>query len=92
MTHKRSFKAEQRRAAKKYIRLMAYEDRVKCESVNRLSVSEVITYIAKEFGGRVHLGAIPRVEVGEVIIDSRGGGSFQRGLNHEGGNKTHPHG
>lgn len=78
MPHKRSFEARQRRAAKRLILDMAYRDKAKAETINRLSVGEIVNHISRVFGGRVHLGAVPRVEVGEVLADPRGEGSFQR--------------
>lgn len=84
MPHKRSFEAKQRRAAKRIILEMAYRDRLTAETVNRLNVIELISHVANIFGGKVHLGAIPRVEEGEVLYDPRGAGSFQRRLTHEG--------
>lgn len=78
MPHKRSFGAIQRRAAKKFILLMAYRDKFTAETINRVSVRDIIDYLVQRFNGRVSLGAIPSVEVGEVLHDSRGKGSFQR--------------
>jgi len=77
MPHKRSFEARQRRAAKRFIRLMAYYDRERGEVVNRLDRNAVIKFIMERFGA-VNFGAIPRVERGEILYDSRGNGSFQR--------------
>lgn len=84
MPHKRSFEAKQRRAARKLIFTMAYRDRFGAETVNRLNMREIMDYISAMFNGRVHLGAIPRVEQGEVLSDSRGRGSFQRRAYSEG--------
>lgn len=82
MPHKRSFSAIQRRAAKRFISLMAYRDKFTAETINKISVKDIIDYPAGKFDGRVSLGAIPRIEVGEVLYDSRGRGSFQR-RNHD---------
>ncbi|MEM1989385.1 MAG: hypothetical protein QW782_01955 [Candidatus Bathyarchaeia archaeon] len=78
MPHKRSLEARQRRIAKRIIMEMAYRDRLRAEAVNRLSMREIMSLIGEMFNGRVHLGAIPRVEEGEILYDSRGMGSLQR--------------
>lgn len=65
MPHKRSFETRQRRAARKIILEAAYRDRFRAETVNRLSVSDIINRVVKAFGGKVHLGTIPKVEEGE---------------------------
>lgn len=83
MPHRRSFEAMQRRAARRLILEMAYKDRLRSEVVNRLSMAEIMDYLSKMFGGRIHLGAVPKVEAGEVLADSRGQGSFQRRFRHE---------
>lgn len=87
MPHKRSLEALQRRAAKRFVIAMAYRDKYAAEVVNRLSSSAVLDYVARAFHGRVHLGAIPGVEPGEVLYDSRGRGSFQ-GAPHKHGDKA----
>lgn len=84
MPHKRSFEAQQRRAARRFVLEMAYRDKLTAETINRLDRSDLINYISKAFGGRVHLGSIPMIERGEVLSDSRGGGSFQRRRANEG--------
>lgn len=84
MPHKRSLEARQRRATRRLILEMAYRDKLRAETINRLSRNELVNLVSKMFGGRVHLGAIPMVEVGEVLCDSRGRGSFQRRHNNEG--------
>ncbi|MEM1515208.1 MAG: hypothetical protein QXH24_04065 [Candidatus Bathyarchaeia archaeon] len=84
MLHKRSFETRQRKVARRLILKTAYTDRFKAETINRLSRSKLIDYISRMFSGRVHLGAIPNVEVGEILCDPRGRGSLQRGSENEG--------
>lgn len=84
MPHRRSLEARQRRAARRLVLEMAYRDRFRAETINRISVNEIMEYISRIFDGRIHLGAIPRVEVGEVLVGPRGEGSFQRRSRHEG--------
>ncbi|MEM3956149.1 MAG: hypothetical protein QW424_05300 [Candidatus Bathyarchaeia archaeon] len=83
MPHKRSLIARQRRAARKFILDMAYRDKYVAETVNVLDRRDLINYLADLFG-QVHLGSIPLIERGEVLADSRGGGSLQRRFAHEG--------
>lgn len=52
----------------------AYVDRVRCEVVNRLTRRDVLGLIDLP----VRVGDVPDLEVGEVLVDSRGEGSFQR--------------
>ena len=53
----------------------AYVDRVRCERVNRLTRLDVLRLIDVPV---TRVGDIPDLEVGEVLVDSRGTGSFQR--------------
>ena len=83
MTHKRgrrSAKSEEIRsqwqAARDYVQDQAFFDRIKGESVCRSTASEVEDHLTKAFGALI-LGAVPDVDHGSVLTDSRGEGAFQ---------------
>lgn len=63
--------------ARRYIFLHSHHDRVLRETVNVIKREDVIKAVGERFGV-VPLGCIPDVEVGEVLSDSRGRGSFQK--------------
>ncbi len=83
LTHKRgrrSAKSEEIRsqwqAARKYVQDQAFYDRLKGESVCRSTPNDVADHLAKAFGQSIP-EAIPNVEHGSVLTDSRGEGAFQ---------------
>jgi hypothetical protein len=51
-----------------------FQDHKRAETVNKLSTDEILAALT----GPVQLCQIPQVEKGEVLVDSRGQGSFQR--------------
>jgi len=83
LTHKRgrrSAKSEEIRsqwqAARDFVQDQAFFDRLKGESVCRSTTDDVEDHLTKTFE-TVILGAIPNVDHGSVLTDSRGEGAFQ---------------
>jgi len=74
MVHKRSRDSLQRRQIRALIFASCYQDSDRCESVCRVSRTEVLGSLT----GIVEVSNVPDVEKGEVLVDSRGSGSFQR--------------
>jgi hypothetical protein len=74
MVHKRSKDSLQRRQIRALILASCYQDLNRCESVCRISRSEILGSLT----GTVELCNVPDIEKGEVLVDSRGQGSFQR--------------
>jgi len=52
----------------------SFHDRQRCETVCRMSRLDILALLT----GPVEVGDVPDVEKGEVLVDSRGQGSFQR--------------
>ena len=83
LTHKRgrrSAKSEEIRsqwqAARKFVQDEAFFDRLKGESVCRSTPDDVADHLALEFGQPIP-EAVPNVDHGSVLTDSRGEGFFQ---------------
>jgi hypothetical protein len=83
LTHKRgrrSAKSEEIRnqwqAARKYVQDQAFYDRLKGESVCRSTPNDVAKHLAKTFEAPIS-EAVPNVDHGSVLTDSRGEGAFQ---------------
>jgi len=74
MVHKRSRDSLQRRQIRALIFATCYQDLNRCESVCRISRSEILGSLT----GSVEVSNVPDTEKGEVLVDSRGQGSFQR--------------
>jgi hypothetical protein len=74
MPHKRSPEKSQLRRIRRIIFNHAFHDRVRSETVCRLSRLEVLGLLNEP----VLVASVPDVERGEVLIDSRGTGSFQK--------------
>ena len=74
MVHKRSRDSLQRRQIRALIFASCYQDLSRCESVCRVSRSDILASVT----GPVEVSNVPDVEKGEVLVDSRGEGSFQR--------------
>ena len=76
--HKLTEEAIKKRLAKRILRSLALErgfhDVERCETVCLLSRMELIGLA----GPIVQIGDVPNIERGEVLVDSRGEGSFQR--------------
>jgi hypothetical protein len=83
LTHKRgtrSAKSEEIRsqwqAARKYVQDQAFYDRLKGESVCRSTPNDVADHLAKTFEQPIP-EAVPNVDHGSVLTDSRGEGAIQ---------------
>jgi len=83
LTHKRGRRSSksieipsQWQAARTYVQDQAFYARLKGESVCRSTLSDVADHLAEAFG-RPLPEAIPNVEHGSVLTDSRGEGAFQ---------------
>jgi hypothetical protein len=74
MVHKRSRDSLQRRQIRALVFASCYQDLTRCESICRVSRSEIL----RSLTGSVDVCNVPDVERGEVLVDSRGQGSFQR--------------
>jgi len=77
--HKRSEEAVERRLVKRRLRSLilasSFHDVRRCESVSLVSRLDILSSAGT---GVVQVSDVPDVEKGEVLIDSRGQGSFQR--------------
>jgi hypothetical protein len=74
MVHKRSLEKSQLRRIERIIFNHAFKDQLRHETICRLTRSEVLELLNEP----VLLSSVPDVERGEVLIDSRGTGTFQR--------------
>jgi len=76
--HKRSQEAVERRRVKRRLRSLilasSFHDVRCCESVSLVSRVDILATA----GAEVQVSDVPDVEKGEVLVDSRGQGSFQR--------------
>ena len=75
MRHKRSQTSQQRRFIKRLILQCAFQDRQLSETVNILSFEAIAASANQAFD--CFLPGLVNYEVGEVLADSRGTGSFQ---------------
>lgn len=73
MPHKRSPEKEQQRRIRRIILNHAFRDRVRDETICRLTRLEVLDLLKVP----VLVASVPDVERGEVLTDSRGAGTFQ---------------
>jgi hypothetical protein len=71
--HKRKLKKEQLKRVRNIIFQNAFFDSNLCEIVCQTSRMDVLALLQP-----VEVGDVPDVEKGEVLVDSRGRGSFQR--------------
>jgi hypothetical protein len=62
---------------RKTILRRAYIDRILCEKINRLTPADVIAEVSRMCNEPVFV-ADCQVEVGEVLVDTYGRGTFQR--------------
>ena len=74
MTHKRSKEKEQLRKVRRLVLVNSFRDRIRCETVCRMSRADVLALLNEP----VEVGVVPELEKGEVLTDSRGLGTFQR--------------
>ncbi|MGD0159666.1 MAG: hypothetical protein ABSB89_05150 [Candidatus Bathyarchaeia archaeon] len=73
MTHRRTREKEQVRQARRIILSSSFHDRVRCERICRMTRTDVLALLKEP----VQVGSVPALERGEVLVDSRGKGSFQ---------------
>ena len=73
----RSVKAKQRRDARKFILENSFNDVILAEKVSRTDHSTVLTYLGTKYD-MVFPEVAMSVERGEVLVDSRGNGTFQK--------------
>ena len=74
MTRKRCRERSQEKLGWSMILSSSFQDRIRCETVCGLSRA----VIPASLTGLVDVDVVPDVEVGEVLMDSRGEGSFQK--------------
>lgn len=74
---RRSLYAYQRRLAGAFLISRAHRDLRHAEAVSSVSSRELLRFLAARVS-QVALWLVPDVEVGEVLLDARGEGSFQR--------------
>jgi hypothetical protein len=73
MTHERSKEKQQARRIRGIVFSNGFRDRVRGETVCRLSRVDVLGLLNEP----VTTDLVPDLEKGEILIDSRGNGSFQ---------------
>jgi hypothetical protein len=71
--HKRSKKKLLLRKIRAIVYSLSYNDRFLCETVSRVSCADAVTFLDEA----VQVSDVPDLEKGEVLLDSRGQGSFQ---------------
>jgi len=76
--HKRSLASLQKRQIRRLIFQYAYADRVLCETVSRLDRVDVLALLNAP---AIEVHHVPDIARGEVLVDSRGQGSFQQRFN-----------
>ncbi|MEM3013425.1 MAG: hypothetical protein QXI71_02180 [Candidatus Bathyarchaeia archaeon] len=74
---KHSLEHNLKRSLKGLLLSHAYLDRERAETVNRLGSQEVLEYLSARYEF-VPITLVADLERGEVLLDSRGGGSLQR--------------
>jgi hypothetical protein len=72
--HKRSKEKLQLRQMRAIVFSKSFHDNVRCETVCTVNRADVITLLNQP----VQMSLVPDVEKGDVLVDSRGRGSFQR--------------
>jgi hypothetical protein len=79
MPHRRSRTGLLRRVSNSLVRLHAQFDREKWEAISTMDRRDLVRILSTRFR-EIPLAAVPSVERGEVLYDSRGLGSMQRGV------------
>jgi hypothetical protein len=74
MVHRRSEDSLEKRRIRALIFASCYQDSKRCETVCRVSRTDVLSSLV----GVIEVCNVPDVEKGEVLVDSRGQGSWQR--------------
>jgi len=77
MQHKRSEESLQRREARKIVQRFAFQDQKLAETVNRLTPEQIVGQLQLVFPECVTYHFAAQYGQGEVLVDSRGRGSFQ---------------
>ena len=72
--HRRNQDQLRKRQIRRLILIASFHDNVRCETVSKMSRADVLGLLS----GPVQVGNVPDVEKGEVLVDSRAQGSFQR--------------
>jgi len=73
LVHKRSPERLLYRRIRQIIFDMSFRDRLRDETVSMVSRADILALLSP-----VQVSVVPDVERGEVLVDSRGRGSFQR--------------
>lgn len=79
MVHKRSRVGHLRRLVKDLITMNAHFDRERWEGVSTLDRKDLFRILSSRGYKMIPMAAVPQVERGEILYDSRGHGSLQRG-------------
>lgn len=77
LEHQRSVQSRQKRDARRFILDTSFHDRELAETVSRVSARRIIDKLKITYE-EVHLSVVVDVVRGEVLIDSRGRGTFQK--------------
>lgn len=72
--HRRSRERGQLRQVRRIIFSSSFHDRVRDETVCRTTRTDVLALLNEP----IEVGLVPELEKGEVLVDSRGCGTFQR--------------
>jgi hypothetical protein len=72
--HKRNHRKLLLRKIRSIIYSLSYNDRILCETVSKVSRTDVLVFLNEA----IQISDVPDVVKGEVLVDSRGRGSFQR--------------
>ena len=72
--HRRSHDRRQQRRIRSLIFLNSFHDTEVCETVSKASRADILALVVQP----TDVGDVPDVEKGEVLVDSRGRGSFQQ--------------
>jgi hypothetical protein len=74
MTRRRCIERKKRKLARRMMLYSSFRGRARCETACRSSRADVPALLA----GFVNADVVPGVEFGEVLMDSRGEGSFRK--------------
>ena len=77
--HNRSKTKLLERKVRRYIFSTSYRDKIRSETVCRVSRQDIMSLFNEPF----QVSLLPEVEKGEVLVDSRGEGTFQEVILHE---------
>jgi len=77
MPNQRSQRGKLKQTIRKFIFLTSYQDNKLAETVCRVDRGEVLAYISP-FSSELNVSDVPDVEKGEVLLDNRARGTFQK--------------